>query len=151
MEFFWEIITSTTILKVHKKEIAQLNGFANMNFQKKSWGANLPHPGINRVKEHRTCLQIWSNTDASVPWMHFYKSLQVNSVTISLLVLSYLIWQILYNYLTSRYECAPSTTLGKEQVPGEPIAMQAIPATGTASIYARCKQQMHQTPQSQNH
>ena len=47
--------------------------------------------------------------------------------------------------MTSRYECAPSTTLGKEQVPGEPIgpiAMQAIPATGTASIYARCKQQI---------
>ena len=34
-----------------KKEIAQLNGFANMNFQKKSLGANLPPPGLIGLRE----------------------------------------------------------------------------------------------------
>ena len=34
-----------------KKENAQLNGFANMNFQKKKFGGKFAPPGINRVKQ----------------------------------------------------------------------------------------------------
>ena len=43
VEFFWEIITSSTILKVHKKRNSSVKRFCQygMDFPKKSWGANL--------------------------------------------------------------------------------------------------------------